>query len=481
MSGAPPFVPGRIHGVRLWTVTLGCGSMALCGLNGSAWTAGGEPTRARCSPFVSRYTGRERHDHAPASNCTCGLYSMHPWPEQTAEVAGSLLAGDDLAIPVMGVVEAWGRIEVHEDGFRAEYARPHSLVLFTDSFPDDYAEILAVLASTYEVGVVRVQEAGSLVLYCAENAPGMDPAAVERLLETPRPTEPEVLEDEEWEAAPTGGGVAGAAGIPASAGSRSGSLASRIAGLAGNVVIWIVAIVWYGVWVVAGVFILGAIFLGWGEEPPPPPPKPAPQLRVLEQRIVHDGDSARYIALVHNDSRRLAAVSVFPFGEFRDRHGHGRGEPDARRRVELRPTIPPGGTGVVFDDLDRPLRKVVQPRLRFAARMASSRRSPFEVGTVRFDRRLCIITARLRSARPLDRSRVAVAGHRGGRLAGAGTFTVGPVPRGASTQVLYRLAPGDCAEGLPQLSGYPAPDPGQVLIGGDRPQSPDRPGPQASQ
>ncbi len=464
MSGAPPFVPGRIHGVRLWTVTLGCGSMALCGLNGSAWTAGGEPTRARCSPFVSRYTGHERHDHAPASDCTCGLYSMHPWPEQTAEVAGSLLAGNDLAIPVMGVVEAWGRIEVHEDGFRAEYARPHSLVLFTDSFPDDYAEILAVLASTYRVGVVRVQEAGSLVLHCAENAPGMDPAAVEQLLEAPRPAEPEVLEDEEWEAAPTGGDVAGAAGPPASAAPRSGSLASRVAGLAGNVVIWIVAILWYGLWVGVGVAILGAILFGWWKDPPPPPPKPAPRLRVLEQRLVHDGDSARYIALVHNDSRRLAAVGVFPFGEFRDRHGHHRGGPDGPRGVELRPTIPPGSTGVVYDEIDRPLAGAIRPRIHFAARMAPSRPAPFSVGEVRIDQRLCIITARLRSDRPLPRSRLSAVGRLGGRLAVAGIFTVGPVPRGASTQVLYRLDPGDCRGRQPRISGYPAPLRGQLLV-----------------
>ena len=166
-----PVVPGRIHGVRLWTVTLGCGSMALCGLNGSAWTAGGEPTRARCSPFIS-HSSRDDPGHAPAPDCTCGLYSMHPWPEQTSEIARSLLGGSDLAIPVMGIVEAWGRIEVHEDGFRAEYARPHSLVLFTDSSPDDYAEILAGPRRGPTGRRDPRPGGGSLVGYCAESAPG---------------------------------------------------------------------------------------------------------------------------------------------------------------------------------------------------------------------------------------------------------------------------------------------------------------------
>ena len=468
MSGAPSLVPGRIHGVRLWTVTVGCGSMALCGLNGSAWMIGGEPTRAECSPFTRNYGCRGERGHAPAPDCTCGLYSMHPWPEQTSEVAHSILYGSDLAIPVMGIVEAWGRIEVHEDGIRAEYARPHALVLFTESFPPDYAEILAVLARTYRVDVLPVQEAGSVVGYCAENAPGMDPVAVERLLHRPAPPaeDPGELPDIDWGApggAGSGGPLGGGSKPPASGDRGLAAIASRVGELFLNVLFGILAIAWYGVWAAFGVAILGAIFLGWWDEPPPPPPKPAAQLRVLDQRLVHDGSTSRYIAVVHNDSRRLAAVGVYPFGEFSDRRGHRRGEPDRRRRVELRPTIPPGATGVVYDDLNRSLPKAVRPEIRFAARMVRSRPSPFEVGAVRVNRRLCIITGRLRSERALGRSRVAAVGRHDGRLEVAGTFTVGPVPRGSSTQVLYRLAPDDCTGKSPRISGYPAPDPGQVL------------------
>ena len=142
--------------------------------------------------------------------------------------------------------------------------------------------------------------------------------------------------------------------------------AKRVLEVALNAGLMILAIAWYGLWAALGVAILGAIFLGWWDDPPPPPPKPAPQLRVLEQRVVRDGATSRYIAIVHNDSRRLAAVGVYPFGEFRDRHGHRRGAPDKRHGVELRPTIPPGATGVVYDEIDRPL-----PRGAPAARSAS--------------------------------------------------------------------------------------------------------------
>ena len=38
-------------------------------------------------------------------------------------------AGDSFPDQVVGIVEAWGRIELHEDGFRAQFARPHTLAL----------------------------------------------------------------------------------------------------------------------------------------------------------------------------------------------------------------------------------------------------------------------------------------------------------------------------------------------------------------
>ena len=245
----------------------------------------------------------------------------------------------------------------------------------------------------------------------------MDPAAVGRLLRSPAPAPPEAGEPEDEQGT-----------LPKAGPSKPSSIAKRALEIVFNVVFVILAIAWYGMWAVAGVLILGALFLGWGDEPPPPPPKPAPQLRVLEQRLIRDGPTSRYIAIVHNDSHRLAAVGVYPFGEFRGRRGHRRGEPGKRRRVELRPTIPPGGTGVVYDDIDRSLPGRVRPRIRFAARMAPSRRSPFSVGAVRINRRLCIITTRLRSARALARSRVAVVGRYGGRLASSARSLSVPCP-----------------------------------------------------
>lgn len=52
------------------------------------------------------------HD-APHADCQCGLYAFHNPPDYwgTGEV-------------VHGAILAWGELEVHRDGFRAQFARP---------------------------------------------------------------------------------------------------------------------------------------------------------------------------------------------------------------------------------------------------------------------------------------------------------------------------------------------------------------------
>jgi hypothetical protein len=59
----------------------------------------------------------EEHE-APASGCDCGLYALHDPPDLTFD-------------RVLGAVAAWGNLEVHSSGFRAEYAQVVALVLPT--------------------------------------------------------------------------------------------------------------------------------------------------------------------------------------------------------------------------------------------------------------------------------------------------------------------------------------------------------------
>lgn len=96
------------------------------------WAPG--PNRARClrnqvDPL--RYPNAwapspppAAHD-APHPDCACGLYAMHS--------AGDV--GGNPATAVCGAICAWGRIEVHATGLRAEYAR---VVALAPLFPPEW-------------------------------------------------------------------------------------------------------------------------------------------------------------------------------------------------------------------------------------------------------------------------------------------------------------------------------------------------------
>ena len=107
-----PFFAGRIEGVRAWSLS---DDLELRGRgigSSEAWAADGAPTQAVCL---------DSNHRAPRSGCECGLYALHPQARISEWVESFMTEG------VAGVVEAWGRIELHEVGFRAEFARPKLL------------------------------------------------------------------------------------------------------------------------------------------------------------------------------------------------------------------------------------------------------------------------------------------------------------------------------------------------------------------
>ena len=173
LAAEAPLIPGRIYGLRTWRVRWSAGRPVLSGVFQSApWADALEPTRARC-----RGRGGERSKHrAPAPDCRCGIYAMHPaqigeWFEMTRRPF-------DWGPSVHGIVEAWGRVELHEDGFRAEYARPHAMVhvegygSWTES--REVAEALGIEHLVFE----NVADVGE---YCERHGLGMDNATVAEL------------------------------------------------------------------------------------------------------------------------------------------------------------------------------------------------------------------------------------------------------------------------------------------------------------
>ena len=164
MSGEPLFA-GAIYGVRTWVIR---DHLTLSGLGtGSTrpWVPNGHGTDAICLSYPHA---------APQPDCECGLYAIHPfafapdWIFHMGEAA------------VIGLVEAWGRIELHPIGFRAERARPK--VLFAPAphlVSTGHLEKLRRVAARYRVPLVELPLPEHAPEWCRSRGLGLSESAVE--------------------------------------------------------------------------------------------------------------------------------------------------------------------------------------------------------------------------------------------------------------------------------------------------------------
>jgi hypothetical protein len=162
-----PLVPAPVYGLRTWTVRGESPDERLAGAYRDAvpWPAGGAWIEASCS-------GPEGHS-APAPRCSCGVHAWHP----RRQAARRILAGRR---EVPGIVEARGAIEVHEDGFRAEHARPYALFLA----PGRNAALAHRLGEAYQVPVVDAADPDDVLGWCREHGLGLGERVVADLLGT---------------------------------------------------------------------------------------------------------------------------------------------------------------------------------------------------------------------------------------------------------------------------------------------------------
>jgi hypothetical protein len=168
-------MPGPVHGIRAWRVKLDeSGRICLTGLNGTPWCPDGKSTAARCCV--------KRH-RAPAGSCDCGLYAVHPWVASGWEQA--LLHARPEEGCVVGIAEAWGRLQLHDDGFRAQYARPLALGAIAAPRSTERTELVDLVARIYVADVVEVADLAGLEGYCREREVGMSRSAVDSLLFEP--------------------------------------------------------------------------------------------------------------------------------------------------------------------------------------------------------------------------------------------------------------------------------------------------------
>jgi hypothetical protein len=76
-----------------------------------------QPAASTAAQIVERQRRLPSHA-APHPDCSCGLYAYHDTDADHLETD-----------PIVGIVQAWGALQVHEHGFRAEHLRVVALAL----------------------------------------------------------------------------------------------------------------------------------------------------------------------------------------------------------------------------------------------------------------------------------------------------------------------------------------------------------------
>jgi hypothetical protein len=159
-----PLIPAPLYGLRTWrAATDADGEVLTASSKDTRWPDGGAWLEATC--------GGPGGHAAPDAGCTCGIYAWHPRRASARRVLGS-------RFEVPGVVEAAGAIELQDDGFRAERARPYAIVVT----PGGNAARARRLADRYDAQVAEVGGADGLVAWCRERGLGLDDATLLQLL-----------------------------------------------------------------------------------------------------------------------------------------------------------------------------------------------------------------------------------------------------------------------------------------------------------
>lgn len=165
----PPLVAGELAGLRIWPLQP-YGRLRAAGFD-ILWPDGGRPLTAACE----RGGGHE----APAAGCTCGIYAWHPRPSSAETLFSECSRG---GTAVAGVVVAWGAVEVHRTGFRAQHARPLAFFVESRRANRGYGRRVRRLAQRHAAEVVAVTGPADLYDYCVHRGMGLREGAVEELL-----------------------------------------------------------------------------------------------------------------------------------------------------------------------------------------------------------------------------------------------------------------------------------------------------------
>jgi hypothetical protein len=406
-DGDAPLVPGPLYGLRTWKVAGGrlAGPFA-----GTTW-----PTES-----VMTATCSQRRHAAPQPGCGCGLYALHPTTETAQGVLAVTQGGGRT---VAGIIAAWGPVQVHADGFRAQSARVQVLVIPRGAKRKN-AERIRRLAASYGADVL---EAGpsELLRHCRDNGLGLDESAIAELVDG-------AAKDERRR-------------------TRRARIVSRLR-VAGATVGALALLV--------GVVKVWPVVTGWISGPAARIPPESSRLAILEHHLLEssDGDTV-LIAVVRNDHPTRAALGVFVAGTLRGGDNDVLARLDSRLETETRPVLAPGDSGVVVNVLDDPVAPSVVARYRLVPMARAFRRGvprpPVRLRKVHMDPNRCLVTAEVTSDRNrLLASTIILAYDRRGRLQWGDQAPVGPLLKGRSAQVVQRADPRRCATPPARMSAY---------------------------
>ena len=325
--------------------------------NDFSWEPGGAPTVATCGDGLAPPA-------TPTPRQSVRLRPLRAAPQSRVRVGGVSGRGPHgLPAEIPGLVEAWGRVEVHETGFRAQFARPVALILHRDQAGTDWGELVGKVARAYraEVLLVRTTRGGGGVLPRARVGPQSGhggEACAEGATELRFRAGREPGSAGRWTLGDLVGGAIGR-GCRPDRRLRSGSWSGEESRLA----------------------ILGAIFGWFGDDSRSATRVARGHLKVVDQAVL--GAASRkpvYVAVVKNDDPRRAALGCGAAAQRWMAAIVVSGSP-ARDGSTSPANVPPGGAAVAVDRLpvvpSRRAASTAVPRRRLSPRPEVPGRAPW--------------------------------------------------------------------------------------------------------
>jgi hypothetical protein len=347
----PPLIAGVIHGVRVWHLQLdGRQARLAAAVQGTGWVRGGRPTRARC-------LGAGAHA-PPAGDCGCGLYALHPYAIESSASFFHFPGYHRGALWIAGLVEAWGRVEIHSEGFRAEYARPLALLVMGLPRHGEYHDVAAAAAAAYRVDLLDLESPAQVVAHCRNHDLGLSREVVRSLLPQPPEESGEVARRPPFP--PNLPTTQGAVAAP----SRFERIGQFVADAFAYAVLGALTLLYVVFWATLAFGVVLAVLDGLSADAGSDEFSPR-ALRVVDERLVRFDGSVSYIAIVRNTSDDKVALAAFPRGRVLDSDGDEVVPLQRRERIDVRPSLGPGETGAVIDRLGRPRGVDVDRRLRY--------------------------------------------------------------------------------------------------------------------